>query len=329
MSSRKRFDLGKGGKLYFRADADARIGYGHFVRSLALAEMLKKDFDCSFFTAEPTAFQKTEVEKVCVLRELPSDERKFESFLELLAGGEIVFLDNYFFTPEYEKAIKEKGCKLVVLSPSKPHHYADIVVNFVDKDLSHYSVEPYTEIVAGLEWSILREPFRKPIRENYRNKDNVVVSFGGTDQFCLTEKVVEVLGTSKYHLSAIFTSRVPEERRVGLAEKGVKVFTDISAEIMAQLFEEAGYAIVSSSTVCLEALSRGVKVLAGYYVDNQVNFYNALMKEKCIIGLGNLLSKSGLEDLELHLNDASDIRAFPIDFTSQAERYISLFKSLC
>lgn len=54
-------------KIYFRADAGAEIGYGHFIRSLALAYMLKDDFDCTFFTVEPTPYQIGEMEKVCKL----------------------------------------------------------------------------------------------------------------------------------------------------------------------------------------------------------------------------------------------------------------------
>ena len=34
-------------KIYFRADAGAEIGYGHFIRTLALADMLKDDFSCN------------------------------------------------------------------------------------------------------------------------------------------------------------------------------------------------------------------------------------------------------------------------------------------
>lgn len=37
-------------KIYFRADAGAEIGYGHFIRTLALADMLKDDFSCVFVT---------------------------------------------------------------------------------------------------------------------------------------------------------------------------------------------------------------------------------------------------------------------------------------
>ena len=49
-------------KIYLRADASAAIGYGHFIRTLALADMLKDDFDCTFFTCHPTSYQVSEME---------------------------------------------------------------------------------------------------------------------------------------------------------------------------------------------------------------------------------------------------------------------------
>ena len=44
-------------KIYFRADAGVDIGYGHFTRTLALADMLKDDFECTFYTVCPTPYQ--------------------------------------------------------------------------------------------------------------------------------------------------------------------------------------------------------------------------------------------------------------------------------
>lgn len=45
-------------QIIFRADAGKRIGYGHFVRTLALADMLKEEFECVFVTQDPTEYQK-------------------------------------------------------------------------------------------------------------------------------------------------------------------------------------------------------------------------------------------------------------------------------
>ena len=75
-------------KIFFRADAGPEIGYGHFIRTLALADMLKEDFDCTFFTQTPTDYQKREAASVCTLVELPADDSRFDLFLEKLSGDE-------------------------------------------------------------------------------------------------------------------------------------------------------------------------------------------------------------------------------------------------
>ena len=78
-------------KIYLRADASAAIGYGHFIRTLALADMLKDDFDCTFFTCHPTPYQVSEMEKVCPFIPL-QEESHYDEFLSLLQGDEISLL---------------------------------------------------------------------------------------------------------------------------------------------------------------------------------------------------------------------------------------------
>ena len=124
-------------KIYFRADAGPNIGYGHYIRSLALADMLKQDFDCTMFTQVPTDYQLRECETVCPIVALPDDESKFQKFLEYLKGDEIVVLDNYFYTTDYQRAIKAKGCKLVCIDDIHDKHYvADVVINHGCTDAS-------------------------------------------------------------------------------------------------------------------------------------------------------------------------------------------------
>ena len=52
-------------KIYFRADAGADIGYGHFIRSLSLASILKDKLECALFTQTPSAYQLKEAEGDC------------------------------------------------------------------------------------------------------------------------------------------------------------------------------------------------------------------------------------------------------------------------
>lgn len=175
-------------KIFFRADAGAQIGYGHFIRTLALADMLRDDFDCTFFTQSPSEYQQREAEEVCPLVALPSDDSKFEEFIDCLKGEEFVVLDNYFYTSEYQKQIKEKGCKLVCIDDMHDkHYYADVVINhgLIDKKL--FDIESYTRLCLGLDYALLRKPFIQA-SSTVKNPNSWFISFGGTDYLNLTEK---------------------------------------------------------------------------------------------------------------------------------------------
>lgn len=147
-------------KIYFRADAGAEIGYGHFIRTLALADMLKDDFSCVFVTQAPTIYQKSEVAKVCELVEVPATEEKFRLFLDMLNGDEIVVLDNYFYDTDYQQKIRAKGCRLVCIDDMHNKHYvADVVINHGLTNENLFDTEFYTRLCLGLDWALLRAPF--------------------------------------------------------------------------------------------------------------------------------------------------------------------------
>lgn len=262
-------------KIYFRADASGNIGYGHFVRTLALADMLKEDFDCTIFTQTASEFQKAEAASVCRMVELPSDESSFGLFLEMLSGNETVVLDNYFFSAGYQKAIKEKGCRLVCIDDLHDRHfYADLIINHCSSDCSGYECEEYTRFCLGPRWALLRRPFLNA-GTNSGNTRNWLITFGGTDRYGLTSLYKSVLEQS------------------GLADRieTVDASRRLNASQMASLMGECGNVICSASSVCYEALACGCKVYAGYYVDNQKDLYDSLVEKNLITPLGNLLEK--------------------------------------
>ena len=97
--------------IIFRADGSPIIGMGHFIRTLALAEMLHKDFNCIYATINPTEYQKKEIEKVCNGRiELPGDDSHFDIFIEGLKGDEISFDSGI-------RDARQKGFKALADSP--------------------------------------------------------------------------------------------------------------------------------------------------------------------------------------------------------------------
>ena len=290
-------------KIYFRADAGDRIGYGHFIRSLALADILKNDFDCTFFTQTPTDFQKREARKVCKLVELPADETKFDLFLTTIRGDEIVILDNYFFTSEYQRILKNEGCKLICFGTNDKHYYADVIINYVLSE-NDFSAENYTKFCLGFEWMLLREPFFCMVHRKNNildEKKNVVICFGGTDQFELTEKAVSVLKRMPVisDIHVISTNVIGALRIDHLCSQNVNMHINISAQEVADIFSQCDIAIVSASSIAQEALACHIPVIAGYYLDNQQNLYNYLLKNQYIMGVGDLMN----EDFTKHLSE--------------------------
>ena len=52
-------------RVVLRADASKSIGYGHFTRTLALANILREHFICFFATYKPSTYQLNEITSVC------------------------------------------------------------------------------------------------------------------------------------------------------------------------------------------------------------------------------------------------------------------------
>lgn len=293
-------------KIFFRADADQRIGYGHFIRTLALADMVKDDYDCVFYTQTPSEYQKKELSEVCRYVEMPSDDSKFETFLDVLDGEEIVVLDNYFYNSEYESRIRDRGCKVVLIDNLHQRHTcADAVIGFlIGLQQEQFSVESYTKLFLGTNYTPLRKPFlerlsihHKPIND-YKNLD-VVVSFGGSDQHGIATSIANLLVDSDY----IKKITVIGNHSEGLKHSDKIIFrSGLSAQEMCDEFVSNDLAILPASTTMLEALACGIKIIGGYFVDNQLDNYNQYVKSNCIYGCGNLLiednRKKVLESVE-------------------------------
>ena len=313
-------------KIYFRADASGGIGYGHFIRSLALADMLKDDFSCTFFTVHPTDYQVGELEKVCDYVAL-NEETKFDDFLSYLKGNEIVVLDNYFYTTDYHTQIKAKGCKLVCIDdPHCIRYNCDVLISHGFVFPSDFDVHASTIIKTGVEWALLRKPFLKKTNWNRNRENAIVVNFGGSDPYNVTERIVSQL----VGLQLPYKIRVILGDRVYLSEKcreGVEILHNLTAEQMAELFDTAAIGFLSASTVCIEGLSRGLPMIVGYYVDNQEKGYQRMAEQNVISPIGDL-RRLAASDIIAAINYFSQMNHIDIHPELIKNKYIKLFSEL-
>jgi len=314
-------------KIYFRADASATIGYGHFIRTLALADMLKDDFDCTFFTCHPTPYQVSEMEKVCPHKVL-NESTHLDEFQSYLQGDEIVVLDNYFFTTEYQYAIKARGCKLVCVDDMHNKHYvADVVINHALADSALFDVEPYTKLCLGLNWALLRRPFIEAVNQQHSRTgriENVTITFGGVDWNDFTGYYIrESMNLPTVSRITAVVGDAYHPKTFWVDDKRVKYLSLLSAQEMADLFCSSDLVICPASTVSIEAIACGAKLAVGWYVDNQVDYYSVLQESNAIIPLGCIAEiPQPIKTLDLIQKGNIEIKG------GIGERYIALFKEL-
>ena len=177
-------------KIFIRVDIDKKIGSGHYVRCIALAEILKKYFDIYFFSTNITN---------SVLIDLKNNKFKFirikkqEDFFKKITYKSIVILDGYKFNINYQEKIKKYTKNLIVLDDRSNTNYdANYVINFSFKKNFLASKK---NIFTGIEYFPIRKPFR--IKKNYFQKKikikTAFVCFGGTDPYNLTKSTVKIL----------------------------------------------------------------------------------------------------------------------------------------
>jgi len=267
-------------RIVLRADGNAEIGMGHFMRALALSGMLKNDFFIFFATRTPSHYQKRLIDDVGgQLVELPGGNfSHFEYFLSWLSGDEIVVLDNYFFNVNYQRQIKAKGCRLVCIDDMHDRHYvADVVINHAyGLAPEMFSVEPYTQICLGQSYSLLREVFFTRKAKIQHEGKHVFICFGGSDIYNLTRKCCEcAAGIPEIsQIYAVIGNACPYKEQLlkyGESVPVLSVYSDLKADEMIELLACSDLAMVSASTILWEVISQNVRCIYGYYTDNQTD----------------------------------------------------------
>lgn len=288
-------------KIIFRADGNPIIGMGHFIRSLALAKMLKNDFNCIFATQKPTEYQIAEISRVCENRlDLPTDNSHFDLFLDCLMGDEIIVLDNYYFTTNYQKKIKAKGVKLVCIDDMHDKHFvADIVINHAEGiKPSDYTTEKYTKVLLGYKYALLRKEYLFKNELNHQKKYSCFLMMGGTDPFNITLKLISLLKDYSFSLpiAVVVGTGYSYEKQLEKF-KNIILFKGIAALQVFQLMQYSEFGILPASTVAIEASAARLPFICGNFVDNQNEFYSGIKKSKLAICVDSFLT---IEKDKLH-----------------------------
>jgi UDP-2,4-diacetamido-2,4,6-trideoxy-beta-L-altropyranose hydrolase len=338
-------------KVIFRTDGSTAIGMGHVVRCLALADMLKESFQIVFalqHTDDTILKAISEVAESIVLLPISSDYIiDAENFIEHIQAGDIVVLDGYFFSTEYQIQVLSKKCKLVCLDDLHSwHHAADIIINHSEGiSYSDYSTEPYTEIYTGLNYALLRKEFFEKPGELHTIKAvrKIFISMGAADVNNLSQRFVESLlhvdGISEIHL--MIGAVNPHLAKIeSLKSKqsliDITLHTNISSAQLHNLLLDCDVAICPASTIALECCAVGIGLITGTTAENQRGILLGLLKSTAAIDLGDFLKPDQKEMTEKFKQYFSNPEYFNQLVSNQRkmidgkspERIVSLFNQL-
>ncbi len=311
---------------------------GHFFRTLALAEMLKEEFNCIYATKNPNEFQVNEILKICSdYIVLPDNIDHFNTFLNYLTGNEIVVLDNYYFDTNYQINIKKKGCKLVCIDDLHDKHFvADVIINQAEGiNPSLYSCEDYTKIYIGFDYALLRKSFLEIGETISKNKEfSFIIFMGAADPYNLTNSLFDLLINHEFNKPFILISKDNSFIK-GTNNNKFVFFDNLSTNQLKEKMLLSEFGIFPSSTIAIEAIALRIPFICGYYINNQKEIYNGIKKNKLAVCVGNYLQitssefNKALEEISLPLSKQKIINNQKEVFDKKSpKRILEIFKKL-
>lgn len=267
--------------ILFRADGNPRIGTGHIMRCLSLADAFQdRGADSVFVTAEADMrplIQGRGYECLVLGSTCDRLEEELPALLPLLAakGPACVILDHYFVTPAYMRAVRARA-PLVYIDDQNAFDYpADVVVNY-NLHGEKTSYPPGKTYLLGPQYAPLRRQFRglRP-RTERAGVEQVLISTGGTDSYHVALGCAEYLlehpplSGTVYHL--VLGTMNPDSGRIEqLAAKTPYLASHRGVADMCGLMLQCDAAVSAAGTTLYELCACGVPTVAYVLADNQI-----------------------------------------------------------
>ena len=295
-------------KVAFRADGNHIIGLGHIVRCLALADLLKKNFDIIFLCKELAVEQKNMILKSFRLIELKSKNLQEEigELTNILFKTDILVLDGYSFDLAYQTKVKKMINKLVMIDDFADRKLiADLVINHGGEFIiNKYNLEKGAKLLTGFKYLLLRKEFlqERLTRKAEKKNENVFICMGGADPFNITPKVLKACIDSGFVKKIIVVvgslfrnfDEIKELVNTNTSVK-IEIERNVDAQRIVQLISESQIAICPSSSIALEVCCVGSGILTGTFIDNQNAIHEQIVRNNCGISLGDFNAVSSTD----------------------------------
>ncbi len=326
------------GPIAFRCDASERMGSGHVMRCLTLADELKRhSLDCVFVCRERAGDMTAQIQKrgyraiALPLADngedadwlgvpLTTEIEQARTVFDTLTPSRII-VDHYGLDAKWEERAAPDGCPVMAIDDmaDRPHN-CDVLL---DQNLGRRA-EDYDGLVSdkcarliGPRYALLRPKFgaaraQSLARRQGNTLQHILISMGGMDADNATGSVLETLSglpkTKK--LTVILGPNAPHINDVKQRAKAMSCRAELLINVteMAELMSQADLAIGAVGGTAWERCCLGLPTLTLVLADNQLPAAEALSKE----GASLMLGQMGDGGWQKKLNEYVDFLTDPI-----------------
>jgi spore coat polysaccharide biosynthesis predicted glycosyltransferase SpsG len=274
--------------VYVRADANRTLGWGHVIRSGALAEELgRSGYPVTFLIRESdpaaVAYLRSRFRVRGLRRELGAGDAA------PVPRGSWLVLDRYGFGAEDHLALRAQGCKVLAVDDEGRGTFApDVLLNQnAGAERIRYKTVGRPRLLLGPRFVLLRGEFSAPRRGRRRAKESglkVLLTFGGGDLSVLSGRVRALLDPLlRGGMVRIVVGPSAVDPR-GVARR--EVVRGASAAGMRELMDWCDAAVTAAGSTCWELASRGVPMAVLTCARNQEPVAKALARRGAAFSLG-------------------------------------------
>ncbi len=290
--------------LIFRVDGNKKIGTGHIMRCVSIAEQAKKRSEILFIVADESGKEITDNMGFSSLV-LHTDYENMETELSLFSQCicqmqvDMILVDSYYITKRYISELSEMAPVSLIEDFITETYEANNIINYnmYAKEKVYQSMyenskklKP-TNFLLGPSFAPLRPQFMNLNYQVREEVSSVLLTTGGTDPYNFCGVILKNLlknenyNALKFHVvSGIFNTNRDALKLIEKENRQVFIHENVSD--MAELMIECDVVISAAGTTMYELSAIGVPTIAFAFVDNQEKNANEFSKEKMTLFAG-------------------------------------------
>ena len=323
-------------KIAFRTDASTKIGTGHFMRCLTLADELKKQGAHIRFLSRNLPNYLMDMLRIKEIEYVPLENDEVGDSIDELAHAswlgvsqaqdsqvaikalsdqvwDWLIVDHYALDTRWEKALRSSVKHIMVIDDlADRQHDCDLLLdqNYYAKMQVRYNgrVPVHCKLLLGPRYALLRDEFRafrKLVKIRTGKVKKILVFFGGVDPDNFTSLAIKALADLKVKLSVdvVIGAEHPNREQIEQACIAHHYNYFVQTSRMAELMAGADLAIGAGGSATWERCSLGLPTIVCAIAPNQIKATSDLSELGAIISI-DIKQKMNLEILKREVKKA-------------------------